>query len=66
MPRYAVNYINTASRVVEVDAANKEEAAKKADEALGVPSLCHHCAGEMDLGDWEPDPDEGGIWEISS
>jgi hypothetical protein len=41
-----------ASVSVTVDARDKDEAREKALE-LAQPGLCHHCAGEIDIGDFD-------------
>ena len=56
-----------SSPCIEVDAEDYEEATDKAWNQL-PGSLCHQCAGEVDLsGDWEPclveDANGNVIWE---
>ncbi len=51
MPKYNLIYYATASKCVEVEAANLEEAAKLAEENQPWLSLCHQCSHEVELGD---------------
>ena len=55
MPKYNVYGIMTASILIGTyEAENKEAAIDMAnDDKMGNwnPSLCHHCAGEIDLSD---------------
>lgn len=51
MSRFRVYLTATASRPVVVEADNLDDALAAADE-VGVPSLCHHCASNFDLGDF--------------
>ena len=56
MKKYVVTVIIDASVGVEVEALNKEDAYQKAIEQIDTPSLCHHCASEIDLGDIIEEP----------
>ncbi len=55
MKKYAVyGYITAITKVGEYEAENADEALEKAehdDQANWYPSLCHHCATEIELGD---------------
>ncbi len=59
---HRIIFTTTASTVVDVPntGQSREEATEQAWEQLHV-GLCHHCAGQVDLGDFEPyeeeDPD---------
>lgn len=61
--RYGVQFLATASTVVFVEADDPVSAMDAADQEFRVPRLCHHCAGEMDVSDWEADDSEHGTWE---
>lgn len=50
MPKYYVSVPVFASAGTAVEATNEEEAIDKAISKL-YPSLCHQCAGEVELGD---------------
>lgn len=67
MKTYTVMFTTTASTVLSVDAESTEEARELADEKFEGPSLCAHCSGwgnsqNLDLGDWEQDESESGVW----
>ncbi len=75
MTTYYVAYLATASFVVEVEiddaGMTKEQAIATAreladdDEHYGAKhpgSLCHQCARTMDVGDFEQDTSEDGVW----
>jgi len=55
MPKYRVYGVMTASAVIgEYEANDEEEARELADmdkQAGWHPSVCHQCAGTIDLGD---------------
>lgn len=53
MPKFLVYVTATVSRCVgEVEAKNKKEARKKAEEfEMPNPSLCWQCSEEWDIGD---------------
>lgn len=48
MPRYIVTVPLFASVVREVEAKNRFEAVQNALD-MGCPTLCHQCAGEVEL-----------------
>jgi hypothetical protein len=56
MAKYRVAFHATASASVEVEAESEEEAREEAYNELYV-SLCHQCARQVDLGDFEVDDD---------
>lgn len=74
MKRYAVMFATTASTVVCVDADSESEAQVLADEMFDPPTPCSQCSGRgrgddggnsgIELGEWEPDMDDGGVWEL--
>lgn len=49
--KYAVTVLFDACRSATIEAESPEEAEQKAHEEVGHASLCHHCAGEIDVGD---------------
>lgn len=51
MGNWNVTVVFDASKGVDVEADNAEEAVEKAYDAVGGASLCHHCARELDVGD---------------
>ena len=53
MPKFAVYALYHASKYIgEYEAENEEDAIEKAGEdADGFISLCHQCAGEVEIGD---------------
>ena len=51
MSNYTVILLVDASLGAEVSADSAEEAMEKADEQVDVPTLCHHCSRELDVGD---------------
>lgn len=64
MPRYGVLFTTSASSVVEVDADSPEAAREKARKEVGV-TLCHQCAHELNLGDFEDDEDDPEtVWQV--
>lgn len=70
MSAYIVHFVTPASTSVRIEADDAEEAVDKACDEVYV-SLCHQCAGELDLaGEWEPEAviDEAGelAWERES
>lgn len=50
MPKYRVTYPVFASVDVDVEAHTEDQAMEIAD-ARATASLCHQCAGEIELGD---------------
>lgn len=58
---WAVTYLATASRTIIVQASAADEAMDVADQEFESPSLCHQCARNMDLGDWELDDSQWGV-----
>ncbi len=73
MTAFHVMYQTTASFVVtvDIDTAGMDEqeaveaARDAAEEAFGEQapgSLCHQCAGNYDLGDFEQGSDDGAVW----
>lgn len=48
---YAVTVLIDASKSLDVEADSPDEAAFKATEQVGIPSLCHQCSGEIETGD---------------
>jgi len=67
MPKYRVQFVATASSVVEVEADDLDDARDKAEEAFERPNLCAQCSGwgqdtSMDLSDWEPYDGDDGFW----
>lgn len=57
MTLYGVMFTATASRLEKVEADSPEEAREKARAGVYV-SLCHQCAHEVELGDFEDDEDD--------
>lgn len=66
MPKYTVYLQTYASTSVDVEAADKSEAAEKAYEELDAPGLCAQCSGwgrdsylelgeEWEIGDYDMD-----------
>lgn len=51
MKKWQVVFILDASKTVEVEAETREAAEQLAWERVGNPTLCHYCAGNIDLGD---------------
>jgi hypothetical protein len=66
MPKYGVVYLDTADKVIEVEAESREEAWDLAEDKFREdhPSLCHACDAKMNLNDWYPDESEHGTYEI--
>jgi hypothetical protein len=52
MPKYGVSIPIYASAYVEVEADSEEEAIEKAEESYHV-SLCHQCAREVEIGEFD-------------
>lgn len=52
MAKYRVHFMTAASTSVEVEADSREEAVDVAFNEVHV-SLCHQCAREVDLGEFE-------------
>lgn len=68
---YRVYMTTTATRVVEVavdvdgmDDDEINEAVREAAYNEAYVSLCHHCAGQIDLGDFEIGDDDGDVVEL--
>lgn len=64
---YRVQYLTTASTIVEVEAENETEARQLADEDFYGPQPCAQCSGwgekqGIELGEWEQDESEHGVW----
>ena len=64
---YRVQFLTTASTLVEVEASSAEEARQVADEDFYGPSVCAQCSGwggnpGIELGEWEQDESEHGVW----
>lgn len=58
--KYMVCVLIDASKTIEVEAESPEEAKEKAMNEIGVPSICHQCSREVELGD----PIEASdVWE---
>lgn len=55
MPKYLVTMVVDASKTVEVEAGDKEEAEKKAWELVRQPHICNQCSHELDIGDFTGD-----------
>lgn len=51
MRRYSVLITVDASIVVEVEATDEESAKEEAFSQASNPSVCHHCAKQVQLGD---------------
>lgn len=66
MTKYAVQFLATASAIVTVDAEDESAAINAANEAFSSPQLCHQCAHEMDLSDWEPDESKYGVSKVEA
>jgi hypothetical protein len=73
MAKFIVYYQTTASYgvEVEVDVSNLggeafynaiRAAAEEADMVGPSHTLCHQCSGKMNLGDWDQDHSEDGIY----
>jgi len=52
MAKYSVTLLVDASVTVAVVADSEEEAIAFAEEIAETPCLCHHCASQMDVGDF--------------
>lgn len=50
MKKYGVTLIYSATKYVEVEAEDEDKALEEAYKNWHV-SLCHQCAGEIDVGD---------------
>lgn len=64
---YRVQFLTTASTIVEVEATSAEEARVQADEDFYGPQPCAQCSGwggqpGIELGEWEQDESEHGVW----
>jgi hypothetical protein len=65
MPTYRVWVQATASRGIDVEADNREQAIERVFDSPEMPhSLCHQCAGEMDLGDFDVADDADAVTEL--
>jgi hypothetical protein len=66
MPKYRVFVSTTASATVEVEAESKKAALEEAWNSPNFPSgtLCHQCAGQVDLGDFEVGDDVENVYLI--
>ena len=51
MKTYSVLITFDASIVVKVEANSEEEAKEIAMEVADAPSICHHCAQHVEVGD---------------
>lgn len=52
MPKYSCSGVVAADTYIgEVEAANAQEAIDKAWEIADTPSICHQCAGKLNVGD---------------
>ena len=51
MKKWGVTVLIDASTFIEVEAETEAEAIEKALEEAYVPSICHHCSHELELGD---------------
>lgn len=51
MKEYLVNMLVDATVPLKIKANSAEEAAAKAYETTGVPSLCHQCSDDLEVGD---------------
>jgi|GEM_PF-3172639 len=49
--KYAVTVCIDSSRSATIEADSPEQAADKAMDELGYPSICHQCANELEVGD---------------
>ena len=56
MKKWTVSIPLAASATYNIDAETSEEAINKAFE-LGVPTLCHQCADDVEIGDFVLDGD---------
>lgn len=51
MNEYLITFIVDASIQVTINASSANEAVYKALETVRAPSLCHHCARKLTIGD---------------
>lgn len=51
MAKFLVTFLIDASKTIEVDADDEEAAKTAAWDVIDVPSLCHQCSHEIDMGD---------------
>ena len=49
--KYFVHFSLYASKVVEVEADNEDQAREKAEENFEPVCLCHQCAHDVEIGD---------------
>lgn len=49
--RYMVCVTFDASKTIEVEAKNPEDAKEKAMEEVVRPSICHQCSDEIEIGE---------------